>query len=117
MRTLRALLRSQLYKLERELQRERDRLARTLAAEAGATVVSPLAQPSAGSLPGHETAGDSSASLRRRVRGRYDAVVAALARLTDGTYGRCRDCSDPIPFKRLIVMPEVEHCMACGERA
>ena len=116
MRTLRALLRSQLYKLERELQRERDRLARTLA-EAEATAVSPLAQPSAGSLPGHETAGDSSASLRRRVRGRYDAVVAALARLTDGTYGRCRDCSDPIPFKRLIVMPEVEHCVACGARA
>ncbi len=115
MRTIRALLRSQIYRLERERQRERDRLAHALAEKADA--VSLLAQPSSGSVPGHEMGGAPAASLRSRIRHRYDAVVAALARLTDGSYGRCSGCRDPIPLRHLIVMPEVEHCVACGPRA
>lgn len=70
MKTIRALLHSQLYRLERERQRERDRLARTLVADADTDTISPLAQPSPDSLPGHETTGDTAAPLRRRIRGR-----------------------------------------------
>ena len=38
-------------------------------------------------------------------------VVAALARLDDGTYGTCVDCGKPIPDARLEVRPEAARCV------
>ena len=38
-------------------------------------------------------------------------VVAALARLDDGTYGTCIDCGKPIPPARLEVRPEASRCV------
>jgi RNA polymerase-binding transcription factor DksA len=45
--------------------------------------------------------------------GRLDAIDAALARLEAGTYGTCNTCNEPIPYGRLIVMPEATHCVGC----
>lgn len=44
-------------------------------------------------------------------------VVAALARLDDGTYGTCVDCGQPIPDARLEVRPEAARCVADQEKA
>ena len=44
---------------------------------------------------------------------RRDAVKDALGRLRAGTYGTCTRCAAPIPFGRLLVMPEVTHCLHC----
>lgn len=38
---------------------------------------------------------------------------AALARLKDGTYGRCAHCSDPISPERLEILPAARNCVAC----
>jgi DnaK suppressor protein len=38
-------------------------------------------------------------------------VVAALARLDDGSYGTCIDCGKPIPQARLEVRPEATRCV------
>ena len=38
-------------------------------------------------------------------------VVAALARLDEGTYGVCVDCGKPIPDARLEVRPEAARCV------
>lgn len=43
-------------------------------------------------------------------------VVAALARLDDGTYGTCVDCGRPIAEARLEVRPEAARCVADQER-
>lgn len=40
-------------------------------------------------------------------------VRAALARLTDGSYGTCIDCGQPIELQRLMAMPSAARCMAC----
>lgn len=40
-------------------------------------------------------------------------IDSALARITDGTYGECADCSKPIPPKRLQVLPFATLCVAC----
>ena len=65
------------------------------------------------------------ASSRNRNRsGVLARVVAALARL-DGdpdSFGLCTECDEPIPAKRLELMPYVELCVDCqqakdGERA
>lgn len=40
-------------------------------------------------------------------------VRAALARLTDGSYGTCIDCGQPIEPQRLVAMPAAARCIAC----
>jgi RNA polymerase-binding protein DksA len=40
-------------------------------------------------------------------------VVAALARITDGTYGVCIDCGDDIGSKRLDAWPTAKRCIRC----
>ena len=44
---------------------------------------------------------------------RRDAIEAALERIKKGTYGICTGCEQPIPYGRLIVMPEATHCVSC----
>jgi len=40
-------------------------------------------------------------------------IEAAQQRLADGGYGRCVDCSGPVPIERLEVLPYVARCLAC----
>jgi DnaK suppressor protein len=44
-------------------------------------------------------------------------IVAALARLEDGSYGRCVDCGQQIPPARLEVRPEAARCVQDQARA
>ena len=37
----------------------------------------------------------------------------SLARLTDGSFGRCDQCSRPIPTADLLADPETRFCTAC----
>lgn len=40
----------------------------------------------------------------------------ALAKLDEGTYGRCDNCGQPIAEKRLRAMPDVVLCIDCARR-
>ena len=42
-----------------------------------------------------------------------EAVLAALARLDDGTYGACLRCDRPIAPERLDALPWAAHCIDC----
>ena len=44
-------------------------------------------------------------------------VDAALARIADGSYGRCADCGAEIPAKRLEALPASARCMDCQRAA
>jgi DnaK suppressor protein len=45
-------------------------------------------------------------------------IEQALERLEAGTYGRCDECGDPVPFERLEAIPAARFCVACpGRRA
>jgi DnaK suppressor protein len=37
----------------------------------------------------------------------------SLARLSDGSFGRCEQCSRPIPTADLLVEPETRYCAEC----
>jgi RNA polymerase-binding transcription factor DksA len=43
-------------------------------------------------------------------------IEDALARLEDGTYGRCEQCSLPIPLQRLEAIPHARFCVPCQAR-
>jgi len=47
------------------------------------------------------------------VDGLLDEVERALARLDDGTYGRCETCGEPIGDERLAELPVVRSCAVC----
>jgi len=48
------------------------------------------------------------------VDGLLDEVERALARLDDGTYGRCEECGEVIDDGRLAVQPIIRTCGNCG---
>lgn len=44
-------------------------------------------------------------------------VTAALDRISDGSYGICVQCEEPISHKRLNAIPWTALCLACQEAA
>ena len=50
---------------------------------------------------------------RARQQIRFAQVNAALRAMTEGDYGECALCDDPIPYARLQVRPESPMCMEC----
>lgn len=40
----------------------------------------------------------------------------ALSLMDAGTYGECDECGCNIPFERLQVEPQTQHCVACKSR-
>lgn len=47
---------------------------------------------------------------------RISALKEALSRLEEGSFGKCCECEEPIPEKRLMVSPESMLCIRCQEK-
>jgi DnaK suppressor protein len=45
-----------------------------------------------------------------------DVLTQALARLDDGSWGRCETCGGAIGRDRLRAMPEARQCLQCSRR-
>ena len=56
---------------------------------------------------------DAHRSAVEAVDGLLDEVERALARLDDGTYGRCETCGAPIDDTDLAARPLVRECGGC----
>ncbi len=52
-------------------------------------------------------------ALRERNDRRLLEIVAAIARLDDGTFGTCIRCGRPIAPERLEALPWAAHCIEC----
>lgn len=50
--------------------------------------------------------------LASQLRDQLEDVERALARLDDGSYGRCEACGETIGEDRLEIMPAARHCIA-----
>lgn len=57
---------------------------------------------------------DISVAIRHRSEDAQDEIVAALARIEDGSFGRCEGCSTAISFVRLEAMPHTRYCKTCA---
>ena len=100
---------AQRRELESELRRELAALDRRLASERQAESAEPRAIASHDAAVATLRASDDST--------RRDVIATALERLVSGEYGSCSHCGEPIPFGRLLVMPEASHCLACSARS
>jgi DnaK suppressor protein len=56
---------------------------------------------------------DAALDALRRQRA---AVLAALERAQQGTYGKCLDCGLPVPEGRLEARPEAPRCVRCQSK-
>lgn len=56
------------------------------------------------------------AALLRQARDQLGEIDAALARLADGSYGRCVACGLPIAPARLAARPFAVTCIGCAGR-
>ena len=57
----------------------------------------------------------NAAALQAAVEQRTE-VLAALARVSEGSYGRCTDCGNPVPEPRLEARPATARCVPCQAR-
>jgi RNA polymerase-binding transcription factor DksA len=51
-----------------------------------------------------------------RARGRLEDLDWAITQLSEGTYGRCERCGQPIAPERLAARPAARTCIACASR-
>lgn len=58
---------------------------------------------------------DTEAILLDRERQRELAILAALDRIEDGTYGKCSDCHREISTGRLAALPWAARCIFCTD--
>ncbi len=71
---------------------------------------------------------DEGAVLQRNVAREVDQTLTdidatdlvridnALKRMDEGSYGECDECGCTIPFERLKIEPQTQHCVACKSR-
>lgn len=52
----------------------------------------------------------------RHLERELETVEAALARIADGSYGKCEDCGKPIAVERLEALPTASLCIDCKSR-
>ena len=52
----------------------------------------------------------------RKARNKLFRLERALHDMDGPDFGLCRECEEPIPFARLMVMPESVLCVACAEK-
>ncbi len=57
----------------------------------------------------------SEASLRN-AEAKLAKLKRALEMIDDPAFGLCVECGEPIPFKRLMIMPEAIMCVGCAGR-
>jgi DnaK suppressor protein len=51
----------------------------------------------------------------RKAEGKLARLERALRDMDDPDFGLCRECEEPIPFARLMAMPESDLCVGCAE--
>jgi|SRR5919204_2773684 DnaK suppressor protein len=51
-----------------------------------------------------------------RLTERARRLRMALTRVSEGEYGVCSECGNPIPAKRLAAVPDATTCVACQDR-
>lgn len=118
------LTKSTLKKLTAQLEREKERLTRFIAAHEEDLEEARLTETSADRSPdpGSADAGslkfeyEKELSVERNAEDLLAKVEHALERIEKGEYGICESCGKPIPVARLEVLPYATLCVACAAK-
>ena len=58
---------------------------------------------------------DADVQVLNTERSILEQINTALARVNDGSYGRCVNCEKPIAEERLEALPYTSHCRDCAD--
>lgn len=110
------LTRAQLDELREELQRQLERLERSMRVTDQAMEPVQLDQTAVGRLSRMDSLQTQglTRNLRERERVKRANIQGALLRIEEGRYGICTECGAEIPFGRLYVVPELPACADCA---
>lgn len=105
-----------LQELRADLERQRERLVRSMAITDEAVRPVELDQQAVGRLSRMDSLQNQqmSQNLQEREAARFGAIVAALKRMDEGRYGLCTECGEALDPGRLMVFPEAPHCPSCS---
>ena len=100
----------------KRLEEMRDDLDRTVLVLRGEHPLSRGGTAEAGDAGANLTEADRNAAAVQSALEHRTAVLAALARVDDGSYGRCVDCGHEIPEPRLEARPATPRCVPCQSK-
>ncbi|MGH3170540.1 MAG: TraR/DksA family transcriptional regulator [Trebonia sp.] len=97
----------------KHLEEIRDDLDRTVAVLRGEHPLIRGGVEEAGDAGANLTEADRSAASVSTALDQRAEIMAALARIDNGSYGHCVDCGNPVPDERLEVRPATARCVPC----
>ncbi|MFZ0077905.1 MAG: TraR/DksA family transcriptional regulator [Trebonia sp.] len=100
----------------KRLEEMRDDLDRTVLVLRGEHPLSRGGTAEAGDAGANLTEADRNEAAVQSAVEHRTAVLAALARVDDGSYGRCVDCGHEIPEPRLEARPATPRCVPCQSK-
>lgn len=108
--------------LKAQLVERKEQLARELEAsrEAAPSGVTESNEPSYGNhLADQGTTTyqqEENLAIETHLARQIESIEETIARIENGTYGRCEDCGGPIGEERLQVLPTATLCISCQAR-
>jgi DnaK suppressor protein len=69
--------------------------------------------PDSGDVAAYSYSKEVLMGLGENERTKLRLVEEALAKIDEGTYGACERCEEPIPVKRLELLPFTRYCVQC----
>jgi DnaK suppressor protein len=100
----------------KRLEEMRDDLERTLLVLQGEHPLVRGGSAEPGDAGANLTEADRNAASVQTAEAQRAQVLAALARIDDGSYGRCVDCGNPVPDARLEARPATPRCVPCQSK-
>jgi DnaK suppressor protein len=100
----------------KRLEEMRDDLERTLLVLQGEHPLVRGGSAEPGDAGANLTEADRNAASVQTAEAQRAEILAALARIDDGTYGQCVDCGNPVPDARLEARPATPRCVPCQSK-
>jgi RNA polymerase-binding transcription factor DksA len=100
----------------KRLEEIRDGLDRTVAVLRGEHPLARGGTAEAGDAGANLTEADRNAASVSTALSQRTEIMAALARIDNGSYGRCVDCGNPVPDERLEARPGTARCVPCQSK-
>jgi len=100
----------------KRLEEMRDDLDRTVRVLRGEHPLARGGSAEAGDAGANLTEADRNEAAVQAALTQRTEVLAALARVDDGSYGHCVECAQPVPEARLEARPATPRCVPCQSK-
>ena len=108
------MTKTQMIRFKAALEVRRHELAREIRAQTGGLTIAENGSDPMDQVQSMNQRDEAALTVQWLSRVRSD-VDAALRAMSEGAYGACVECGEPISLKRLETIPWASHCIGCQE--